>query len=242
MKKYLLTAIAVLICASASAQYPVRRASVGHGPSASSSHSAFWGRRRADKSFLDVHFTYSPTKLELKQMSFKDKTSYNSVGGGLKYDLSFFHTPLYFEAGLNFRYSWHNGSTNKALPLLPANDASSQTGSKFFDISIPFGLMYKLHLGNTRVALAPYIGFDADIFALGKFTKALSRSEEIDMDIFKDQYAANRFVFGWHAGGRLYMGPVFLGVGYEGPLSHFVKSKEGSTDFHYCDISVGLCF
>ena len=38
------------------------------------------------------------------------------------------------------------------------------------------------------------------------------------------------------------MGPVFLGVGYEGPLSHFVKSKEGSTDFHYCDISVGLCF
>ena len=241
MKKSLLTAIAILICACSFAQYPVRRDTPGYGHQTPASRPARHGSRRTDRSFLDIHFTYSPTKLQLKKLNLKDKTSYNSVGGGFDYNLSFFHTPLYFDVGLDFRYSWRNAPMNLSFPL--TTSTALESGSKFFDISIPFGLLYKIHFGNTRIALAPYIGLDADIFALGKFTKAVSKSEEFNTDIFKEQYAANRFVFGWHTGGKLFLGRIFLGIGYEGPLSHFVRNSDGSsTDFHYCDIRLGLCF
>ena len=149
--------------------------------------------------------------------------------------------PLYVEYGLGLQYSFKADSQK-------IEDEYSYN-CKFLlnalSIKVPVGIMYRLQIPQTGVAIMPYAGFDFGCYALGKYKVEVSYEGETDgeeVDMFNEEEGgANRFICDWHIGAKLAFNKFFVGVAYEGPIAK-LYDEEIEIKMSQVNISVGINF
>lgn len=189
-----------------------------------------------NESFGNLKLTYSPVtfKGDVIGSTLSDE---KMTGFGLTFTESspLAHSfPLYIDYGVGARYSF---AKEKEF-------VGGTATTHFLSFNIPVSLMINVPVGDF-VSIAPLAGVDANIYAMG-FTKAGS-SKSTDFFSEKSNPQLNRFVVNWHAGARLYLGPIFLGFSYEAPITKLYSLKANDTNIasitsSQMNISLGFKF
>lgn len=243
MKKYLFLVVTMLmVSVVASAQF------MNAGGSSSSGFgikSAFSGEDAPSK-FNTFSFSYHPMKLIT---SIDKKSSSESMNGfSLEWNGNTKITksvPLYFGYGLGVQYSF-----DKESDKVYSRDVDVAT--RFLSAKIPFELLYRFDIPSTKIAIAPYVGFDAVIHLLGKKTTTTSYGgkEEVttcnffdEDDMLSSDATYRRFNIDWHIGAKfMFNDKWFLGAAYEGQVLKLNSYDDYSIGFGQANISVGLVF
>ncbi|MCQ2075014.1 MAG: hypothetical protein MJY77_07515 [Bacteroidaceae bacterium] len=155
----------------------------------------------AKNKFNTLSFSYHPIKYELNGFSLEWNRN-------IKVSKS---TPLYFGYGLGIQYS------------------SSHRSDRLLSARIPLEFLYRINIPNTKIAIAPYAGFDAIVYLFGQY----------DGYDFTHSKKNRRINIDWHIGAKfIFNNKWFLGAAYE---SQIMKFNEYS-NISQANISIGLLF
>lgn len=127
-------------------------------------------------------------------------------------------TPLYFMAGLNFKY----GHSKTDAPIL---------ASSYLQLRLPLGLMYSAEICK-GVFIEPYAGFNLSYFLMGN-TRVGGygyRNTQSSESWFPE---AKRFNQGYQFGVNVDLNQLVLGVEYEHDLSVFDSDNEEGLKVDY---------
>ena len=223
MKKFFVSLCAVaLFAVSASAQFV--NSTQGAGQSAN--HEKVWNT---------VSISYSPISATVMGMEAADLNALSVAWTQARSVLS--THPLYVEYGLGAQWSFMTNSVN-------SDYSTSKSSSHYLSLKAPVSVLYKFTFGD--VALMPLAGLDLGCYVLGK-EKAestvsyagQSETYTAETDVFAEGNY-NRFIFNWHVGARVAYKKVFLGIGYEGPITSLQSDYKIKTS--QFNISLGLTF
>jgi len=140
--------------------------------------------------------------------------------------------PLYVEYGLGAQWSFKKESKN---------DYTVTTN--FLSVKAPISLLYNLQIPGTAISIAPYAGFDAVVYALGK-VKGKYKGETEEEDIFKSDGddRLNRFQIDWHIGGKIFINKFFINAAYEGPILGFYNKDGYKINSRQANLGLGFMF
>ena len=138
-------------------------------------------------------------------------------------------TPLYFMAGLNFKY----GHSKTDAPIL---------ASSYLQLRLPIGLMYSAEICK-GVSIEPYAGFNLSYFLMGN-TRVGGygyRNTQSSESWFPE---AKRFNKGYQFGLNVEITQLVLGVEYEHDLSVFGTGKieNAKVDYKWHSVTFKLGF
>lgn len=217
MKKLFSISIALFaFCAMASAQFM-------NGGSSSKSSTSF------SDSFRTLSVSYNAMNFK---MLYDGKSETSSMTG---LSLTWTNanaissaTPLYFEYGLGAQFS---------------SRSEDHTTINFLSAKVPLSVLYRFEVPGTNFAIAPYAGFDAVCYFMGKEKYSYDGHTE-EYDIFKDDRdpKLNRFNIDWHIGAKVLFNKVFVGFAYEGPILGFYSKDGLKVNSNQVNISIGLVF
>lgn len=236
MKKILLVCVLAMCALTSSAQFMNSSQGVRKSSGVQSNE--------APRVINSVKFTYSPMTMDGGNF-FEDKDEMELNGLSLAWTQSraiLQNLPLYVEYGLGLQYSFKTDSQK-------IGDEYDSYNYKFslnaLSIKVPVGIMYRLQIPQTGVAIMPYAGFDFGCYALGKYKVEVSyegETDEEEVDMFnEEEVGANRFICDWHIGAKLAFNKFFVGVAYEGPIAK-LYDEEIEIKMSQVNISVGINF
>lgn len=138
--------------------------------------------------------------------------------------------PVYLEYGLTGQWLF---------------DKEDEVSTNFVALKVPANLMYKYDIPQTTYSIAPYVGLNLTGYLLGT-SSVKSGNEKVSVNWFsKDDMGDERFnriTVGWQVGAKVYLNDIFVGIGYEGPVTQMYKDGDLKSNFTFVNISLGMTF
>lgn len=227
MKKLLFSVCAfIMISVAASAQYVASSSNAATGGSSQSSAAKFG----------TFGITYSPTTLNSIEGNSSSSEEMQSVSlTWTKADALHPVQPVYLEYGLGAQWTFQND-----------DDDDVNVSTNFIGLKIPVNILYKYDVPQTNFSIMPYAGLNLTGYVLGS-TSAKSGDDKFSLSYFsKDDMGEdkfNRITVGWQVGARVRINnSLFVGIAYEGPITHLYKEGDYKINFNHINISLGLEF
>lgn len=220
MKKLFVIACALFaLCTTASAQFMNAGGNAGgNGQGMSQDVESTFGTLRFSYSSMNIVSEYDGKKEggfeEMNALSLEWTNAHNIMAS----------QPLYLEYGAGLQWSfWSDEERNGD------GDKYSQSVN-FLAVKVPVSVVYDLAIPQTSFSIMPYAGLNLATYLLGQAETSYDSSEYSDShtsSCFSDDDTEgepwNRVVLGWQVGARVNFGKYFAGIGYEGPLTNFLK-------------------
>jgi len=228
MKKLIFLACAFLmISVSASAQFVT---SSSNGTTVGSTNSSVVSQ------IGTFGVSYSPTKWNVITGNTSDSEDYHTVSLTWT-NANALHPsqPVYFEYGLSAQWTFLNDSEGEDYNV----------STNYVGVKVPVNLLYKYDIPQTKIAIAPYAGLNLTGYVVGSTTIKYGDTKESYSYFSKDDMGdekLNRINVGWQIGARAYVNDIFVGIAYEGPITHLYKEGNTKVNFNLINITLGLAF
>lgn len=129
--------------------------------------------------------------------------------------------PLYVEGGLNIK--WNHMSESEG----DYYGREDKCKCNFLSLNVPVNLSYKINIPQVEgLSIAPYAGVHLTGNLLGKGKYESHKDWEENFNLFDEddvEYTAKRIQFGWQAGVGFNYKAIYLGVGYSGEFTNYMK-------------------
>lgn len=180
--------------------------------------------------------SYSPTKMNLISGNTSESEDFHTLSMTWTNANALHPTqPVYFEYGLSAQWTFLNDS----------EDEDYSVSTNYVGVKVPVNLLYKYHIPQTKIAVAPYVGLNLTGYLIGKTTVKYGDTKESMSYFSKDDMGDERFNrinVGWQIGARAYVNDIFVGIAYEGPITNLYKEGNSKVNFNHINITLGLAF